>query len=340
MSMDLDSTGGVVLTLVLSVSISLAILAGLKKLPVARWFAPTPSDRSNHHTPKLQLGGLALYPVSVIALILYAHKIASYEPRLLLLFSSFSIAFLLGLIDDVFNISFYIKFLSQFVISALLLLAIIGHLGLFMDTMTLTIAVCALVLVVYWINATNFMDGIDWMIVSGLLLPVLFLSIWLISKPNANTAIAFAGLATAGSLAGFAMYNKPGGTIILGDSGSLLCGTVSAGLIIAASIHLNPVSALLPFLYFFVDTGMTLWTRLCARKNIFKAHSEHAYQIAFRGGNSAYKITLSVGVTTAILCALSYKAQDLNSLIQQLVMLWVGLALAFGVRRHFIRSAE
>ncbi len=79
---------------------------------------------------------------------------------------------------------------------------------------------------VYFINLTNFMDGLDLMVVSGLGVPLALLAgfsaFGLAAMGTGNFAASIAG-----GLAGFALFNRPKARVFLGDSGSLPIGLLS-----------------------------------------------------------------------------------------------------------------
>jgi UDP-N-acetylmuramyl pentapeptide phosphotransferase/UDP-N-acetylglucosamine-1-phosphate transferase len=167
--------------------------------------------------------------------------------------------------------------------------------------------VLAVVLLAYWVNVANFMDGIDLMEVVGLGLPTLYLSVALL-RVAPESAVGWTGVALCGALTGFAGFNWPPARLFLGDSGSLVSGIVSGLVVFETAGRIGLPAALLPMLYFAVDASSTLVWRARRGENLFAAHSNHAYQIARRAAAMPGAVVLRVGVLGVVLCALSHAA--------------------------------
>ena len=91
----------------------------------------------------------------------------------------------------------------------------------------------------WFVNLTNFMDGIDWMTVAEFVPVSIGLVVigWLGALPMHGVLVA---LALCGGLIGFAPFNRPVARIFLGDVGSLPIGLIFAWLLVlvAGSGHL------------------------------------------------------------------------------------------------------
>jgi UDP-N-acetylmuramyl pentapeptide phosphotransferase/UDP-N-acetylglucosamine-1-phosphate transferase len=157
---------------------------------------------------------------------------------------------------------------------------------------------------VWFVNLTNFMDGIDLMMVAetvpiaGAIILLGFLGV----VPTSPLTVAVALL---GAMIGFAPFNKPIARLFLGDVGSLPIGLILAWLLfhVAASGHL--AAAILLPLYYLGDTALTLLRRALARELIWQAHRSHFYQRATDGGFSVDAIVLRVFLVNLGLGALA-----------------------------------
>jgi UDP-N-acetylmuramyl pentapeptide phosphotransferase/UDP-N-acetylglucosamine-1-phosphate transferase len=157
---------------------------------------------------------------------------------------------------------------------------------------------------VWFVNLTNFMDGIDWMTVAEAV-PVVGAIVLLglagvVPVPPLTMAVALFG-----AIIGFAPFNKPVARLFLGDVGSLPIGLLLAWLLfhVAASGHL--AAAILLPLYYIADTALTLLRRARAREPIWQAHRSHFYQRATDGGFSVHAIVLRVFLVNLGLGALA-----------------------------------
>jgi UDP-N-acetylmuramyl pentapeptide phosphotransferase/UDP-N-acetylglucosamine-1-phosphate transferase len=146
---------------------------------------------------------------------------------------------------------------------------------------------------VWFVNLTNFMDGIDWMTVAEAV-PVAGAIILLGLLGVVPTPPVTVAAALFGAIIGFAPFNKPVARLFLGDVGSLPTGLLLAWLLfhVAASGHL--AAAILLPLYYLADTALTLLRRALAHEPIWQAHRSHFYQRATDEGFSIDAIVLRV----------------------------------------------
>jgi UDP-N-acetylmuramyl pentapeptide phosphotransferase/UDP-N-acetylglucosamine-1-phosphate transferase len=160
---------------------------------------------------------------------------------------------------------------------------------------------------IWFVNLTNFMDGIDWMTVAeavpiagAIVLLGLLGFLGVVPTPPLTVAVALFG-----AMIGFAPFNKPVARLFLGDVGSLPIGLLLAWLLfhVAASGHL--AAAILLPLYYLADTALTLLRRAFAREPVWQAHRSHFYQRATDGGFSVNAIVLRVFLVNLALGALA-----------------------------------
>jgi UDP-N-acetylmuramyl pentapeptide phosphotransferase/UDP-N-acetylglucosamine-1-phosphate transferase len=249
--------------------VALTLVPLLVRFAIGRNLLDVPNARSSHEVPTPRLGGIA-----VIAGAWCAAPFFEAGPSLLV---AATLTGLVGVLDDLTNLRFWIKALGQAAVALGFLLLVppplvnaAGHLW------PLALAFC-----VFWIvavvNAYNFMDGIDGITGGTAIVNALFLSALL----GASWGAGFAAVAAA--TAGFLVWNLSPARIFLGDSGAYFVGFYLA----AAALYAQPVAGS-PYLAFLVaaavftpylfDTGFTLVRRAQARKNVFSAHREHLYQ--------------------------------------------------------------
>ncbi|HEY9110771.1 MAG TPA: glycosyltransferase family 4 protein [Rhodanobacteraceae bacterium] len=129
-----------------------------------------------------------------------------------------------------------------------------------------------------FINAHNFMDGIDGILGQQGLFAMLglgVLAVWL-----GHVGIAALAFATATGCLGFLVFNLPPAKIFMGDVGSGALG-LAIGAVAALLVQRNPAMfwacAILPSA-FLVDSGLTLARRILSGQRWYAPHRQHLYQ--------------------------------------------------------------
>lgn len=135
----------------------------------------------------------------------------------------------------------------------------------------------ALVLIGF-INAHNFMDGIDGILgQQGLFV---MLGYGLLAQSASYTGVAAVAFATAAGCLGFLTFNSPPARIFMGDVGSGALGLL-IGAVAALLVQRNP-AMLWPCLIlssaFLVDSGLTLARRMLDGQRWYAPHRQHLYQ--------------------------------------------------------------
>lgn len=276
---------------------SFAGTALLRRYALARNVIDVPNARSSHSVPTPRGGGVAIV-VSFLAGLMFAAWTSQLELTLVLWLSAAALFIaVVGFIDDHQHIPALWRLLCHFTGATVVVYALGGlpplqFFGVMFD-LGLAGDMLAVVAVVWMINLTNFMDGIDGIAsVQAMSLSLgLLLLIWLQQQqlPLLPMILTF-------SVAGFFCWNYPPARIFMGDAGSGCLGLLIATLILFSS-HLNPQlfwSGVILFAVFIVDATYTLLVRLGRGKKLYEAHRSHAYQIAARYFAQHKKVTLLV----------------------------------------------
>lgn len=260
------------------------------------------NERSNHSRPTPQIGGLALVPFFVLAMI--AFRIAG---KPIPVFSDWGflaavlILFATGIVDDRRGLGALPKLALQFVAAAIAVTA----LGDLLDDARLPYALSALaafVALVAITNLANFLDGLDLMAVATIGVPGFFFML-LATTGAIGLAFGPAGAVLAGLFLAFVPVNRPPAKAFLGDAGSLPFGLVLGAMSVVVACQVSPVAALLLPAYMLCDGLVTIMRRTLKGENILHAHSSHVYQRAFRSGRPALAIitaTAGVGVAAGL----------------------------------------
>ena len=265
-----------------------------------------PNVRSSHKTPTPQGGGIAVIAATVgvvVACVLFGVPGLGGQALWLVLAATVFIA-LVGAIDDVRPIAVMPRLILQAVGVAIVLAALPGELRV-VPFLPYWLERALLGLAILWlVNLTNFMDGIDWMTVaevvplsSGLVLFGLMGAL-----PRDATIVA---LALCGAMIGFAPVNRPVARLFLGDVGSLPIGLLLGWLLVVLAGAGHVAAALLLPLYYLADATITLLRRLAHGEPVLQAHRSHFYQRALDRSFSVYQIVGRVVVLNIALIGLA-----------------------------------
>lgn len=161
------------------------------------------------------------------------------------------------------------------------------------------------VLVAGYINAANFMDGLNGISgVHGGIGGLFYAGLGFLTGQDWLVVI---GGITAACFLVFLPWNllRPG--TFLGDTGSYLLGALVVLTAVGAwSVGIHPLTAIGPLIVYCLDTGVTLLRRVVARQRWFEAHRTHVYQRMSSSGLGHVPSSLVVGAFTATIAALSY----------------------------------
>ena len=195
----------------------------------------------------------------------------------------------------------------------------------------------ALLAGIWFVNLTNFMDGLDWMTVaeivpvSGALL-LLGLAGYLPALP------ALVAGCLLGAMLGFAPFNRPVASLFLGDVGSLPLGLILAWLLYRLALAGGLAAAILLPLYYLADATLTLIRRAARREPVWQAHRSHFYQRATTNGIAVTGVVGRVLALNACLAALAGTTLFWPSPAITLGALAVGCGLVGSVLVRFARA--
>ena len=148
------------------------------------------------------------------------------------------------------------------------------------------------VAIAVYINAANFMDGIDGMSgLHGIVVGSIYAAIGAIV--GAPWLVA-GGAMLAAAFLGFLPWNVLRGPMFLGDVGSYLLGAAVAGLAFSGFVAgVSPVALVAPVTLYLADTGTTVVRRIRQGEPWLEAHRSHVYQrLTDRGLNHLQVATL------------------------------------------------
>jgi UDP-N-acetylmuramyl pentapeptide phosphotransferase/UDP-N-acetylglucosamine-1-phosphate transferase len=326
---------------VLIVSFAVALgCCGLLIRAFRRAFLAIPDARSSHSSATPQGGGLVVLPVALVIAFAAAPIAAGASPRAFVWSAVAAILALtlVGAWDDRHSLNPIIRLAVQAAAAGLALAPTPRDFGPAIAIFPPTLISALLLIAMLWfINLTNFMDGLDLLSVSQFV-PAFATAYWLLAGLGGPAVwLAWLSLATAGALVGFAWFNWPPARLFLGDSGSLPLGLLGSLVIIVVAGAHGLGAALLPFLYYIVDASLTLARRLLAGEKFWRPHRDHFYQQAVRRGLSTLQVIGRVLACNLLLCALAVLAAGRSASVQ-LVGVAIGLAIVALLMRDLARK--
>jgi UDP-N-acetylmuramyl pentapeptide phosphotransferase/UDP-N-acetylglucosamine-1-phosphate transferase len=274
-----------------------------------------PGERKIHQRPMVRLGGVSIFAGSVFALLIvwwlggFGILPTQKEWEVWGLTLGGCAFFLIGLADDLFNLSPLIRLLLQVTFAA-----IAWSMGVHIDFLSLPfyglvqIGWLSLPLTVIWLvgmaNAINWIDGLDGLAagVSGIAAVVMLIVTLFMQQP----AAAMIAAALAGGTLGFLRYNFNPAQIFMGDGGAYFIGFTLAGVGVIGLVKSTAVTAvLLPYLILavpIVDMSAVILARLRHGRSPFVADKRHLHHRLLQAGLShrlavlfIYSLTLWVG---------------------------------------------
>ena len=266
-------------------------------------FLDKPNNRSNHITPISLGGGLVVLPI-IFLVSYFAGYSWSYANIFALIF-----LFLISLVDDLKNIRASYRLIVHFFcifIYVHFLLSEKNLLLIFNNEYLKTIIYIFLILSITWfINAFNFMDGIDGITAIQVIFLTSSLLVFKFFLGLENNILHFCLLGTA---LGFLLFNWHPAKIFLGDAGSIPLGFLMLYILVELFIKGYWVSVIILPMYYLLDTAITLLYRVWKREKFWRSHSQHFYQKAVRGGQSHEKVCFKIIVLSIGLFIFSFLA--------------------------------
>ena len=232
------------LTLCVTAAVTYLLTGPVRKFAIVAGAMPEIRARDVHREPTPRLGGIAMFFGLCAGLLVADHLTnlntlfeKSNEPRALL--SGAALIWLIGVLDDKFEIDALIKLGGQVIAAGVMVMQGLTILWLPIPK------VGTVALVVITINAVNFVDGLDGLAAGMVCIAAtaFFLYAYRIWYSYGIEAAAPATLFSAilmGMCLGFLPHNMHPARIFMGDSGSMLIGLVLAAGAISITGQVDP----------------------------------------------------------------------------------------------------
>jgi len=303
--------------------ISVGMLTGIIKYYCDSWgMIDIPNERSSHSLPTPTGGGVSVVLLfTLISLALDYSKIIQFDNLTILLLPSIMVA-MIGFIDDLNHVPAFWRLLVHFLSAILFLNSLGGFPPLDIGGLTIDLGwfgyVFGSLYLVWLLNLYNFMDGIDGISSIGAI-TVCVSIIFIMIQQNIPLKHWVVPLLLASTVGGFLFWNFPVAKIFMGDGCSGFLGfTIGLFSIQAAQVMPQMFWVCIVLLaVFIVDATYTLMRRIITGQKFYKAHNEHAFQIASRR-HSHVKVSLIVGLINIVwLLPIAYmiSTKNINALV-------------------------
>ena len=311
LSIDLSSVPvmfWVILSFILSGIISFLIIPPIIQTARRNKVLDTPNKRTSHNTPTPRLGGIAIFFSLLITLAVCDELIweVGYHTSL---YVALFIIFLTGALDDFTNLNPWKKLLAQFLVAGIIIFGmdisinnLYGLAGIEEIPIYISSALTALVIIVI-INAFNLIDGINGLSGSMTILTSAIFGIWFFLIGEYIYSVLACAL--VGATISFLYFNWSPSKIFLGDSGSLLNGTIVSILFIAFlnqhqylpdelvwKVDASPVVAISILMIPLFDTFRVFIVRILSGKSPLSPDRNHIHHILIDAGYSHSQATL------------------------------------------------
>ena len=257
----------------------------VRKIAIKKLMFDLPNERSSHTIPTPRGGGIAIALTWFLSISILYYYNQIDKSLFLALFSGLLLS-IISLLDDIYTLKNKPRLLVQAFVSGLGLYFMGGlnsiDLGFIVFSNPYILNVVAFLIIIWFINLFNFIDGIDGYASSE--------SIFVIAILYFFTGESFL-LFLLMALVGFLPWNWDKAKIFLGDVGSTLLGyTIIILLFYFHNTHLVSLfEGLILTSLFWFDATYTLIRRFINKENIGQAHRKHAYQRVVQAGFSHQK---------------------------------------------------
>ena len=301
-----------------------------------------PNRRGIHKIPTINTGGLIIY---LFFLSVISQDEFNYNIELIVSIGFF--VCLTGFIDDRINLNPSSKIILLVIPSIYLIFngISISDLGQYEYLGNLELGkfkIPFLVLAIgLLINATNYIDGIDGLLLTFFLSCLLYYIFLIDDTKTINLLTVFAAASFLNLILNL-LPSKNKFKIFSGDSGSLFIGFFISFMTIDLynSFNIHPVILIWPLWYPVYDFLFVSINRLINKKSIFKADNTHLHHVISNEfkGNRIYPLILFIVVNSSIIF-LGYKMSEISKLLS-LCMFIIGFSLFFIIRLFMFKKIK
>ncbi len=297
-----------IIGILFSFILTIVLLPILIKFAAANKLFVPESYRKIHHSKVSSLGGLAIFVSSTLSFILFSDLVNYPDYRMII--SSAFLLFIIGLRDDLFEMTPINKLFGQFISVVIVVIFagvrinflchhISGDLGIYLDI------VATIVIIIGIINAYNMVDGVDMLAALVGIIILSFLGIWFYIVHQYDYSLALLSISSA--LFAFVIYNYSPAKIFMGDTGTMTIGLImSVSLIQFDKINMMidsyykvnsaPAIAFALISLIVVDMIRVSVFRLFRGKSPFMADKSHIHHLLLSLGWNSKEISIVIAL--------------------------------------------
>ena len=282
------------------------------------------NHRSSHVTLATKTGGIGVFvTLFLVSVYFYFNSVELFDYSL---FIPLGIMFVVGVYDDFYDVDFKLKFLLQIIVAKIIIdqgFVITNYYGLFglYEVPWILAQLSTVFVFLIIINAINFIDGIDGLAITEVIKTILLIEFFSAS----STVLSSLSLILILSLVPLYYFNfKKEKKVFLGDSGSLLLGTILSIYIFYVlgseyqfnkGVYINKVLfSIMVILFPLVDLLRVFIIRIIKRKSPFTADKNHLHHLLLEKGMSPLKSTLLINGLSLLIFSLILLSINYNKL--------------------------
>ena len=278
-----------ILLIISSFCLSILLFLFFQKLFIKKDIIDKINNRSSHKGIATRSAGIALFfSVFFISVYHYLIRAEIFDFSLLV---PLSLLLIVGLYDDVYRLDFKLKFIFQIIAAKIIIdygLVVDNLHGLFgiYELNRIFAQILTMFIIVGFINAINFIDGIDGLAIS---IVILFLTLFEFFSESISDFYFLTMIITFSLIPLYYFNYRKEKKIFLGDSGSLFLGGVvsiyviyifSQEYIIKEIYDLHKIIFVISvLLYPIIDITRVVFKRILAGRSPFEADRNHIHHL-------------------------------------------------------------
>lgn len=341
----------------LAFALSASLTPWVRRFALKHRIVDKPSSARKIHKHEIAyLGGAAIF----LAFVMTVLVLLPLTRQLGALLLGCAVLVVVGVIDDVRDLSPWVKLGGQFVAAGVALAGGIGITAVtnpFGGVIDLNwgrtsfellgaqfhISPLANILSLLWMvglaNTINFLDGLDGLAcgISGIAALVMF---GLAVMPHVGQpAVALLAIILAGAALGFLPYNFYPARIFMGDSGAYFLGLTLAMLSIYSGAKLATAALVLGFPI--VDALWAATRRIAKRTSPFRADRQHFHHLLLDAGMSQRQAVLTLYAVAAVFGIVALTAGSFAKLVALIALMFI-MAVSIGalVYMNWVRARK
>ena len=287
-----------------------------------------PNQRSVHKKSVPRGAGIAFTGTSLFAIWLF---FPSHFTEYYYIYLSICIVWISGILDDLFDISPYMKLIFILIASVVLFykhfyLTTLGtYFGYTINIPVIVTYFFTFFALAGFTNALNLMDGLDGL--AGSISLVMFIAFLIIGIYHKDALLTILSAAFVVSLLAFLLFNWHPGKIFMGDSGSLSIGFSLSILAVEATKYISPSAVLFIIAMPLLDTFIVMTRRKQRHLSLFTADKNHLHHFLYNVKGDVSFTVIILTMMQVIFSIIGVQLQKSNNMIT--IILFVLLFIVY-----------